>query len=265
MFFVCFFIYFANYIYEVIFIENNIVKLYNSFTEIKKLGWIESNCTGSGAAGIMLEKLLGLSNNKFELPDFYGIELKTKRKNSKSFISLFCAAPDGKYLFSTKDIVNKFGWPNKTFKNLNVLFCDVYGNKKVDVGIKYMMKLNVDYNRKRIYLSVYSRSSGLLLSANDFYWSFELLEEKLIRKLELLAWVYIKNKRIKNKVLFCYDEIKFYKLLSFEKFCELIDIGVIRISFKVGVKSLNGHTKNIDHGTSFSISENDIEKLFVVL
>lgn len=265
MFFVCFPVNFVNYIYEVIYIEKNIIKLHNSFIEIQKLGWIEARGNGYGAAGIMLEQLLGLSNNKFEIPDFYGIELKTKRKNSKSFISLFCAAPDGEYLFSTKDIVNKFGWPDKKYKSSNILFCDVYGNKKMDVGIKYMMRLDVDYNHKRIYLCVYSKYTGALLSRSDFYWSFELLEEKLIRKLKLLAIVYIKNKKIKNKDFFYYEEINFFKLISFERFCELIDLGVIKISFKVGVRMLNGNIKTVDHGTSFSISESDVEKLFILL
>lgn len=64
-------------------------KLKNKFETIKKLGWIKSIRKGSTGIGATFEKLLGINENSFEIPDFDGIEIKTKRNYSNSFTSLF--------------------------------------------------------------------------------------------------------------------------------------------------------------------------------
>ena len=69
---------------------NASLKLFKeSFEKIKNTNWIESNAKGSGSAGVLLENALGLQQNELEIPDFCGIELKTKKKDSKNTIKFF--------------------------------------------------------------------------------------------------------------------------------------------------------------------------------
>lgn len=236
--------------------------LKDCFLKINSMGWIESKYKGSGAVGRTFEELLGLPFNEFEIPDFNGIEIKTRRCNSKSYISLFNAALDGKMLFQTRMFVNKYGWPSKLYPSTKVLYCDINGDKITRVGIKYFMRAQLDYSDRCIYLNIFSKNS-VPISLKEYCWSFDLLEEKLKRKLNFLAVVFVENKFVNGKEFFFYKEIKFYKLISFNKFCELISSGLIKISFKNGVYKEGKHCgKSYDHGTSFSIQENDLDKLF---
>lgn len=229
------------------------------------MGWIKSKYKGSGAIGRTFEDLLGLPYNKFEIPDFNGIEIKTKRYNSKSYISLFNAAIDGKLLFQTKNFVDKFGWPNKSYPSTKVLFCDIKGEKNNYVGAKYIMHAKVNYNDKRVYLNVFSKS-GAPISLNEYYWSFDLLEKKLKRKCNFLAVVLAENKFFDKTEFFFYKKIIFYKLISFHNFCKLISLGIIKITFKNSIyKSGINYGKPYDHGTSFSIQLDDLDKLFYVI
>ena len=60
-----------------------------------------------------------------------------------------------------------------------------------------------------------------------------------------------------------YDSIAFYKLKDFKTFINLIDKGIIEITFKISThKSGPKKGKVYDHGTDFSISIKDIDKLF---
>ena len=54
-----------------------------------------------------------------------------------------------------------------------------------------------------------------------------------------------------------------YKLKNFDTFINLIDLGVIEITFKIGVhKSGSKLGKVYDHGTDFSIKASNIELLY---
>lgn len=241
---------------------SNFKQLEQKFLNVKNMGWIQSKYGGFGSIGRTFEDLIGLSRNEFEIPDFNGIEIKTKRETSNSYISLFNAAMDGKKLFETRNFVNRFGWPNRNYPSTKVLYGNIFGNKMTYIGVKHIMKLDVNYSDKCVYLNVYSKF-GYCLSYKEYCWSFDLLEEKLTRKLTFLALVIARNRYIGDKEFFYYKEIMFYRLISFEKFCELIETGIIRVSFKVGVcNSGKNAGKTYDHGTCFSIRECDLEKLF---
>ena len=69
-------------------IDENIRKLYRKFNEIRKMGYVKSVRNGSTGIGATFEYLLGKEEESFEIPDYYGIEIKTKRAYSKSYITL---------------------------------------------------------------------------------------------------------------------------------------------------------------------------------
>ena len=248
-----------------IFISIYIHDLKEKFEIVKQIGWIEGISNGPGSIGVTFERMIGLSYNEFEIPDFEDIEIKTKRRSSNAYISLFNSSMDGKYLFSSKKLVEEYGWPDKNFRYINILFGDVFGDKLLFVGKHRKMKLDVNYCERKIFLKIYS-DSNFLLSDNEFFWSFDLIEEKLLRKLSFLALVKADNKFINGKEFFFYNDIKFYKLKSFDTFCNLLSTGFIRVTFKSGVQKGKNHLAfPYDHGTSFAIRESDLEKLFDVI
>ena len=74
---------------------------------------------------------------------------------------------------------------------------------------------------------------------------------------------YSKNDINEGFEYFKYNSIKIYYLKDFEKFITLIEDGVIRVNFKLNIKTYGDKIGQIhDHGTSFDILEKDITKLY---
>ncbi len=245
-------------------IYQTIIELKTQFERISNKGWIESINKGKGSIGNTFEKELGLNRNDFEIPDFNGIEIKTKKNHTKynnPHISLFNATFDGKYLFEIKRLQETYGWPDRKLKESKVLYTSLYGKRLISVGMNWKMKLEVNYQEEKVFLLIYDKNKKLI--EKECYWSFELLEEKLLRKLKYLAVINADNKFIKNKEYFYYKSMTIYTLKNFNKFLELLDKGYIRVNIKVGTYHSGKKLGKIyDHGTSFEIKQIYLEKLF---
>ena len=75
--------------------QDSIDLLKSKFFSIRNMGWIKSMRNGPTGVGYTFESLLGKCEDSLACPDFYGIEVKTHRKNSKSNINLFNCNPIG--------------------------------------------------------------------------------------------------------------------------------------------------------------------------
>ena len=236
----------------------------NKFENIKKLGWVESKRIGSTGIGYTLETLFELNENNLEIPDFVICELKTHHTYPDSYITLFNATPDGDYLFEIEHLKQNYGYPDKILKQYKVLNCDAYANKINDIGSVYKQIIKVDYKEKKVRL--YIMDSSLKLIDKEVSWSFEMLKEKFERKLKYLALIDANKIILNNKNYFKYNKLTFYKALSFDKFIELLEKGMIRISFKIGIfRSGKRFGQTHDHGTGFSILEKNITLLYEIL
>lgn len=237
-----------------------ILELKNKTDEIISNGWIQSYCNGTSSVGLTFEKMLGKEIDRFELPDFKGIEIKTKLINSHSYITLFSATPDS-YLFETRRLHSIYGYPDRDNINFKMFNISVVSNFKKRISGKYFFQIHVNWNDKKVYLHIYNKNNKLI--DNFTSWSFDLLEEKLIRKLSYLAMVKATKSSRDSISYYKYLSINFYKLKNFQTFIKLIDKGIIRITFKVStIKSGPKVGKICDHGTSFDIQEKDLELLF---
>lgn len=233
----------------------------NKFYEVKMMGWVESDRNDSGAIGITFEKSIGIENNELEIPDFNGVEIKTKKKYSKSYTTLFNCTPTGPHYHEIERLKDLYGYPDAKIKIYNVLNTSIYSNKKVKVGLKYYFKLEVDQKKEKIFLIIYDIYGNLI--EKEVYWDFDILEEKLHRKLKYLAYVKALEKTIHKKKYFKYYEMKIYKLKDFNTFIHLLNSGIIRISIKIGIFRDEKRIGKIhDHGTSFCIQEENLDKLY---
>ena len=240
---------------------DDVLELKNNFAKIKSMGWIKTKRNGPTGVGYTFENLLNMDENSLEIPDYKSIEIKTQRVKSKSHISLFNAAPDGDSLFSTEQLRSNYGYPDKILKCYKVIHCDVLANKLQNLGSKYKTTIKIDKTNQKIRFIILDNC--LQIVNDEISWSFGLLKEKLLRKLNYMAFVKAENKFINKGEYFKYTELNIYKLRNFEKFIELINEGVIKITFKIGVVRYGkkkGKTDN--HGTSFSISRENLNKLY---
>lgn len=247
-------------IIEVIIIDNNIIELKKSINLIKQKGWIPCSRYHYGAIGLTLEKLLKINTDNYEIPDYNGIEIKTKKSNKISTISLFSATPDS-YLYEIKRIHNLYAYPytkNPHFKVLNKI---IKQGELTYIYNKIFFTLKVDKNNERISLIVLDNNFNILDTKTS--WSFSLIKEKLERKLKYLCYVEADTIYSNSQLYVKFINDTYYKLKNFDQFIELLENGKILITFRIGVYITGKKKGQIhDHGTTFSIDEKDIESLF---
>lgn len=244
--------------------DDKINSLKEKLENIYKYGWVKSMANGKGAIGITLEKLLNINSGNFEVPDYeLSIELKTKASyfNNIHPLTLFSATCDGENLFELRRIKDKFGIYLKAY-NSRILFANLRGNQYTNISKNYRVRLFVNYFEKRINLIIYNKNN--IIVDNNAYWSFDLLYNKLYKKLKVLAFIEADRKIVNNELYFKYNNVTIYKLKSFNTFLELLNNGIIRINIKIGIyKSGPRVGQTHDHGTGFQILYSDLEKLFI--
>lgn len=245
--------------------NNNIKILNEKFLKVKNLNWIKATSKGNGNVGITFENAIGKERENFPIADYNGIEIKTSlNKNTRPYITLFSATPDGPYIFGTQTLKEKYGWTSPKLKGYKVFYARVNGKKLKKINNKYFMKINVDYNNEKIFLEVYDLNYQLL--GKECFWNFKTIEEKLQTKIHYLAYIKAERKYENRQVFFKYTEITFLKLKSFKQFIFLLDSGKINICFKIGVYlSKNKLGKTYDHGTGFEIRKELLLNLYNII
>lgn len=136
-----------------------LVELKKEFLKISKKGYIKGINNNYSSIG-------RTSENEFSVPDYYGIEIKTRRAYSKSAITLFNATPDGEDLFEIERLKNNYGYPCKSDRNYKVIYIEAFGDKLNFAGVKYQYRIDVDRKDNKIYLCIYNKYSKLALEKN---------------------------------------------------------------------------------------------------
>lgn len=241
--------------------EENIKKLKRNFNEIKKLGYIKTVRNGPTGIGATFEKLIGKEEESFEIPDYYGIEIKTRRAYSKSYLTLFNAVPTGSTFHETKRLRDKYGYPSKKDKRLKRLYAEVFCNQVTKVGLWYYFELKIDKEENKLILVVYDYKQDLIDETT--YWDLDILKEKLERKLQVLALVKAWTNHIDGIEHFKYYKMNIYVLKEFEYFIDAIKNGKIKIMFKIDSYIDDKRYGMVnEHGVGFSISEEALLDIF---
>lgn len=247
--------------------ETNMKELYEyqelteKMNRIVQKGWIKSVNNGDSGVGLTLENELGIHSEDFEIPDYGAIEIKAKKTNSEPYITLFGAAPDS-YLYEIKRIHKEYGYPHSKYPQYKVFNISIYGNKYVQTAKKYQYILYVDWHKEKVFMHVFDKLSGILID-NKCSWSFDMIKEKVYRKLKYLLFVKANRKYECGSVYYKYYDYIFYELKEFKSFLKAIDDGTVKITFKINVFKSGKKAGQIhDHGTSFDIMEQDLEKIY---
>ena len=242
--------------------KQEILDLVKKFEKIRKLGYIKAINNYTSGGGLTLEKLLNANAGNLCYPDLNGIELKTINKFWKKNINLFCDTPffpNIRYESSVKILVKKYGYHNKNYKK--VFNGKINAKSLTQVGLLYYFRLKVLRKKEIIILQIFDLGKNLI--NEEIYWEFSVLKNKLETKLKYLALIYLEKKYI-NSVQYCkYTRMNLYILKDFNTFINLIEEGLIEVTFSTGYfKGEKNFEKFHDHGTKFTINEKDINKLF---
>lgn len=240
--------------------DDNILNLKKMLNSIKE-SYIELPSNKFVNVGLLLEHLLGIEINSFSVADIGGIELKVSKQNSVYPITLFSCTCDGPDFFELKRFVNKYGVRDRIYKDTKILYAQLFCTEYTQWGKNLKMKLSIDYNTRKIYIVV-AHANGKIIERRAF-WNFSTLEGLIERKLRIMC---LCNYSIlyRNNIKFCkFNDYVFLKCLGINNFLYLIEKGFISVSIKYGIyKSGLKKGTSYNHGTSFIIKKNALDKLF---
>lgn len=241
--------------------NNEISELYELFLKVKQKGFHKSLRNGPTGLGYTFETLIGKAEDRKYMPDFKGIEIKTKRGYTKSPLTLFCLSPKKNDKICVEEILLRYGYPSKNNKKLKSFGCNVsYVNDDL-IANKYYFRLKLNLKEQKLKLFIYDFNYNIL--ENEIFWSFKELKERLYTKLQVLALVRGYPYKFDNETYYKYTNIDFYRLKGFYVFLKLIKENKILITFNIGMSSSATNFGKIhDRGSAFRISVDCIDELF---
>ena len=243
--------------------QKNIIKLIRLFHKISYKSWIKgtSSFNKTGNVGLTFENELHKKADSKYLPDFEGIEIKCTTRYSNYPLNLFTMAMTGNTVAEINRLIEKYGYYTNDYPDKKILIEDF--NKKTTnlIDGKWIFKLEIEKQEDKLFLAIYDKSNNLV--EKETYIKLSNLHNRLITKLNTLAFIKASKKNINNTDYFRYYEISIYKLTSFDKFLELLRKKIINVTImgrisKSGEKKGQYRNKNL----IFNIEKENIELLY---
>lgn len=214
---------------------------------IKKVGFVKTHRPNNTGIGKTLEDLLDIQENNLRLPDIGDVELKAKRIDSGSMLTLATKSPEPKgvnrVLFESYKYKDSEGFYN--------LHSTVYGLRFNPQGFKIVLKDNklVLENKNRI----------------EAYWPISIFQDVLVSKSNKILLVFAETKgepKTANEH-FHFTEAYLLSGLNVNKFEKAIKSDKLKIDIRIGVYRTGKYKgKYHDHGTGFRINKRDFLELF---
>lgn len=245
--------------------------LIEELIKIRNKGWILGARKGNhGSIGNTLEDLLGIEENNLPIPNAAEWELKSRRANSTSLVTLFHSEPSPTALkFVPSILLPNFGWQHKDaggkYPNTEKSF-----RQTINYGRYSDRGFYLDYDEKeqkicfkfephQIDPKHYAWKASISLDGIPSlmpypYWGIDDIFHKIGTKIHNCFLVTANVKKENGDEYFHYDKIYMLKGLSKESIINCFKNGMLYVDFD----ARTGH----NHGTKFRIRENHIKNLY---
>lgn len=214
---------------------------------IRKSGFIKTHRSNDTGIGKTLEDLLGIAENNLSLPDIGELELKAKRIESNSMLTIVTKSPQPRG-------ANRVLFDNYKYKDVKGCFnlhSTVYGSRYNPQGFKIAIrddKLILE-NKKNI----------------EIYWPVSIFDSVLKSKSDKILVVFAETKGEKKteNEQFHYIEAHLLFSLNTGKFKNAITNDKLKVDIRIGAFRSGIHKGMYhDHGTGFRINKRDFLELF---
>ncbi len=205
--------------------------------KLKAKGWLLSHRKDDTGIGKTIEDCLGIKENNAGEPDclYHGfeVEIKGRRANTNSMITLFTLEPSIRHLHDV-ELMKKYGYTNGN------------GRQALKITLTPMgftpQGLKIEIDRSTGSISIIDRSGYKP-------WTWTITDFHL--KLHNLCIVYAYSKNIEKKEYFKIRNAILATGLNTQKFFDLISKGAVKIDLRMHIKS-SGGSRN--HGTGFRLA-----------
>ncbi len=222
-------------------------KLKEQLKKIKAMGFVKTHRAHDTGIGKTLEDLLEIKENNLRIPDVGDVELKAKRIDSGSMLTVATKSPEPKGI--NKVLFEKYKYLDKEGKyNLH---STVYGSRKNPQSFK------VVFDNEKLVLKNKSKIEA--------YWPISIFDDVLKAKSDkiLLAFAETKGERKTKNEKFHFTEAYLLSNLNINKFKSAVESDKLKIDIRIGVyRSGKNKGKYHDHGTGFRINKRDFLHLF---
>jgi hypothetical protein len=248
--------------------------LKSELRQIAESGWHQSQrdtsrARNDGAAGNLLEQLLGIEENNLPLPNANEWELKVQRATSSSLVTLKHIEPSPRGMrFVPEILLPKYGWEHAEaggkYSTIERSFrMTMNGGSRTDRGFMVVNegdKLRVSFDSSTVsprhfeWLSHVEEDAGL----NDLepapYWGLADLRSALGSKLQNTFFVTAEVQRRDGQEWFKYSKAQMLRGFSLEGFLSCLRDGSANVEFD----ARTGH----NHGTKFRVKSSAIPSLY---
>ncbi len=246
--------------------------LIRKFEEIEKMGWIENRRIGNdGGVGNTLEDLLGIPENNLPIPNAAEWELKARRSNSSSLVTLCHQEPSPRATKLVPDLLlPKYGWPHQKagtqYPDTEMSFrMTINGNSYTDRGFGIYVndverRIEIVFDSSKVadrhaeWLNSVESKIGLGPLPVLPYWGYNDIYTKIGTKLINCFFVQADVKREDGIEYYHYNSVVMCKTVDCDKFIKAVKDGKVYIDFD----ARTGH----NHGTKFRIKESDLPLLY---
>lgn len=225
--------------------QKDLNELTHDLQEIKNRGWIRSMRKGPTGVGYTLESCLSIQENNLSVPDVGEIELKARRENSNSMITLF-TFNKRVWKMNPLDAIQKYGVQDKD-------------PAKSRLGMYYTM--SVKPNNVGLFLHIDQEIISVKSIGDDVIAEWDLNE--VVKKfLEKVSNVLLVTAQVDIK-----DSIEYFLYNNAVLLSGGTDLNLLREQFQnehlmldLRLHEKSTHARN--HGTAFRVKVQHLEKLY---
>lgn len=237
-------------------------KAIKEFNRIKNLGFVENIKPNhhDGSAGNTFEHYLGVKENNLKDPDFLDFEVKTKKKKSSSWISLFTLKPDSPKS-GDKYMRDNFGINDEEYPQHKCFRTSLYAHRWSIVYGNFKYKVTNAKKENKIYITKADMDENIL--DKNVFWNYSSITQG-IKKLKNAFFVNYEVKKTGNKYFYKYTNATiFLDYIGDSNFYNLLDEGIIRYDNRLGIYR-SGEKKGLlhNHGGGFRANPKNIDKLY---
>jgi hypothetical protein len=243
--------------------KENIAELKELFIKVRDAGFIETHRKGNTGIGKTFEDACGIVENNFTAADFKGIEIKSQRDYSGSYITLFTKSPTSPRGINTL-LRKTYGTPDVEYPEIKVLHTSLFTTHYNTHKGGFNFKLEIDSENEVIKLLIQDKATEKIVDdcAN---WSFQVIRDIIEKKLKYIAYITAEVEKKDEKEFFKFTDMIILTGLTFEKFIKLLKEGVIMFDIRIGAyKTGKNKGKNHDHGSGFRISKKQLSRAFQI-
>lgn len=225
-------------------------ELLEMLRQVARNGLIPAVGSGDTAIGRTIESALGISMNANQLPDYKGIELKSKRTLSHTRNGLFAQVPNWEVsnLKSFREIVDNYGYKSSAdFR----LYCTISSKKANSQGLI----LHVDENKKLLE-ELHRRNN---CDTKVCVWLLNKLHDRLQSKHRETFWIGAEEVSRGSKKYFRLDNVRHTRRPSNIQFDRLLTQGDITVDHMIKMKNGRTHEK----GPQFKVHRGALNELFL--